>query len=98
MMVECDQLAKMQVGNTVLQGTNNTLHLDGTCKSFNEYCSFQVTTDDGSQGLSVGFQDMPAGSADDYLTATKDLFAEIAKLISPKDSTSTDIEEKQGSE
>ena len=39
---------------------------------------------------------MTAGSADDYLTATKDLFAEIAKLISPKDSTSTDIEEKQG--
>ena len=42
------------------------------------------------------FQDMPAGSANDYLTATKDLFAEIAKLISLKDSTSTDIEEKQG--
>ena len=70
MMVECDQLAKMQVGNTILWGTNNTLHLDGTCKQFNEYCSFQVTRDDGSQGLSMGFQDMPAGSADDYLTAT----------------------------
>ena len=72
------------------------MHLDGTHKQFNEYCSFQVTTDDGPQGLSMGFQDMPAGSADDYLTATKDLFAEIAKLISPKDSTSTCIEEKQG--
>ena len=96
MMVECDQLTMMHVGNTILQGTNNTLHLDGTCKQFNEYCSFQVTTDNGSQGLSMEFQNMPAGSADDYLTATKDLFAEIAKLISPKDSTSTDIEEKQG--
>ena len=44
----------------------------------------------------MGFQDMPAGSADDYLTVTKDLFAHIAKLISPKDSTSADKEEKQG--
>ena len=32
MMIECDQLAKIQVGNTILTGTNNTLHLDGTRK------------------------------------------------------------------
>ena len=56
-MIECDQLAKIQVGNTILTGTNNTLHLDGTRKRFNEYSSFQVRTGDG-QGLSMGFKDM----------------------------------------
>ena len=64
-MIECDQLAKIQVGNTILTGTNNTLHLDGTHKRFNEYSSFQVTTGDG-QGPSMAFKDMPAGSANDY--------------------------------
>ena len=29
-MVECELLAKMQVGNMLLEGENNTLHLDGT--------------------------------------------------------------------
>ena len=96
MMAECDQLAKMQVGKAILEGTNNTLHLDGTCKHFNEYCSFQVTTDGGSQGLSMGFEDMPSGSADDYLSATKDLFTELAQLLLPKDSTAADIEQKEG--
>ena len=55
-----------------------------------------MTTSDGSQGLSLGFEDMPAGSADDYLKATKDLFGELAQLMLPKDSTATAIEEKQG--
>ena len=96
MMAECDQLAKMQVGKAILEGTNNTLHLDGTCKPFNEYCSFQVTTDGGSQGLSMGFEEMPSGSADDYLSATKDLFTELAQLLLPKDSTAADIEQKEG--
>ena len=96
MMAECDQLAKMQVGKAILEGTNNTLHLDGTCKCFNEYCSFQVTTDGGSQGLSMGFEDMPSGSADDYPSATKDLFTELAQLLLQKDSTSADIEQKEG--
>ena len=95
MMIEYDQLAKIQVGNTILTGTNNTLHLDGTRKRFNEYSSFQVTTGDG-QGLSMGFKDMPAGSANDYMTATKDLFAELAQLMLPKNSMATDVEEKQG--
>ena len=93
-MIECDQPAKIQVGNTILAGTNNTLHLDGTRKRFNEYSSFQVTTGDG-QGLSMGFKDMPAGSANDYITATKELFAELARLMLPKNSMVTDVEEKQ---
>ena len=96
MMIECDQLAKIQVGNTILTGTNNTLHLEGTRKRFNTYSSFQVTTGDG-QGLSMGFKDMPAGSANDYMTATKDLFAELAQLMLPKNSMATDVEEKVNS-
>ena len=35
----------------ILEGPNNTLHLDGTQKKFKEYASFQVTTGDGSKGL-----------------------------------------------
>ena len=44
----------------------------------------------------MGFKDMPAGSANDYMTATKDLFAELAQLMLPKNSMATDVEEKQG--
>ena len=94
-MVECELLAKMQVGNMLLEGENNTLHLDGTRKRFQEYSSFQVTTGDG-KGLSLGFEDMPAGSSNDYMDATKDIFSELAELITPKDSTRREIEQKQG--
>ena len=55
-----------------------------------------MTTSDGCQGLSLVFEDMPAGSADDYLKPTKDLFGELAQLMLPKDSTATATEEKQG--
>ena len=30
MMIECELLSKMQVGNTLLNTCNNTLHLNGT--------------------------------------------------------------------
>ena len=39
---------------------------------------------------------MPAGSANAYMTATKDLFVELAQLMLPKNSMATDVEEKQG--
>ena len=48
----------MQVGKTILEGRNNTLHLDGTQERFNEYASFQVITEDGSRSLSLGFKDL----------------------------------------
>ena len=96
MLVECDGVAKIRTAKAILKGDNKTLHLDGTSKRFNEYSSFQVTTSDGSQGLSMGFVDMPAGSADDYMCATKDLFSELAKLLIPKDLTPNEIEMKQG--
>ena len=94
MLVECEQLGKYHAAKTILQGDNNTLHLDGTRKRFNEYSAFQLTTSDGSQGLSLGFVDMPAGSADDYMCATKDLFSELAKLLVPKGASTGEIEMK----
>ena len=96
MLVECECLGKIQAAETILQGSNNTLHLDGTRKRFNEYSAFEVTTSDGSKGLSLGFVDMPAGGADDYMHATKDLFSELAKLLVPKDASAREIEFKQG--
>jgi hypothetical protein len=42
--VECDILSKLQVGEAMLQTTNNTLQLDGTKKRFEEYASFAVQT------------------------------------------------------
>lgn len=54
-----------------------------------------MTTGDG-KGLSLGFEDMPAGSSNDYMDATKDIFSELAELITPKDSTRREIEQKQG--
>ena len=39
---------------------------------------------------------MAAGSADDYMYATKDLFSELAQLLVPKDASSKEIEMKQG--
>ena len=44
----------------------------------------------------MGFEDMPSGSADDYLSATKDLFTELAQLLLPKDSTAADIKQNEG--
>ena len=84
MMVECQILSDQQVGKVILKGPNNTLHLDGTRKKFKEFASFQVTTGDGSKGLSMGFQDMASGSADDYMEATKNIFYHIAQLLLPK--------------
>ena len=49
--MECGLLAKMQVGNMLLEGENNTIHLDGTQKRFQEYCSFLVTTGDTNAGV-----------------------------------------------
>lgn len=96
MLIECEQVGKIYAAKTILQGDNNTLHLDGTRKRFNEYSAFKLTTSDGSQGLSLGFVNMPAGSADDYMCATKDLFSELAKLLVPKGASTNEIEMKQG--
>ena len=87
---------KIHIAKTMLQGDNNTLHLDGTRKRFNEYSVFHLTTGDGSQGLSFGFEAMAAGSTDDYMCATKDLISELAKLLVPKDASEREIEMKQG--
>ena len=70
--------------------------MDGTRKRFNEFSAFQMTTSDGSEGLSMGFADMLAGSADDYMVAAKDLFSELAKLLVPKHASTNEIEIKQG--
>ena len=96
MLAECEQVGKIHIAKTMLQGDNNTLHLDGTRKRFNEYSAFQLTTGDGSQGLSFGFEAMAAGSTDDYMCATKDLISELAKLLVPKDASEREIEMKQG--
>ena len=96
MLAECEQVGKIHIAKTMLQGDNNTLHLDGTHKRFNEYSAFQLTTGDGSQGLSFGFEAMAAGSTDDYMGATKDLISELAKLLVPKDASEREIEMKQG--
>ena len=95
MIAECDAVGKIGAAKKMLEGHNNTLHLDGTRKRFNEYSGFQVTSD-GSQGLSLGFSDMAAGSADDYMCATKYLFSELTQLLVPKDASSKEIEMKQG--
>ena len=85
-------LAKIHVGETITGSKNNTLHLDGTWKKFNEYASFQLTTGDGSKGLSMGFQDMSSGSASDYMEATKNIFHDIAKLMLPMNADEKDID------
>ena len=95
MMVECQILSDQQVGKVILEGPNNTLHLDGTRKKFKEFASFQVTTGDGSKGLSMGFQDMASGSADDYMEATKNTFYHIAQLLLPKGADHEVIDGKQ---
>ena len=81
MAAECDILSKIHVGQLLLDEAESTLHLDGTKKKFREYASFQISTNQhGSKSL--GFEEMPAGAASDYLDATKNLFHEIACLLS----------------
>ena len=95
MMIECQILSDQQVGKVILEGPNNTLHLDGTRKKFKEFASFQVTTGDGSKGLSMGIQDMASGSADDYMEATRNIFYHIAEVLLPKGADREVIDEKQ---
>ena len=92
MLAECEQVGKIHIAKTMLKGDNNTLYLDGTHKRFNEYSGFQLTTGDGSEGLSIGFEAMAAGSTEDYMCATKDLISELAKLLVPKDASEREIE------
>ena len=40
MMVECQILSDQQVGKVILEGSNNTLHLDGTRTKFKGVCIF----------------------------------------------------------
>ncbi len=89
MAAECDVLSKMQVGQIILDETCNTLHLDGSRKKFREYSSFQITTGSG-EGYSLGIDEMPAGAAVNYMDSTKNLFMEIAELLTENgDPTST---------
>ena len=91
-MVEYEVLAKIQVGKTLTESENNTLHLDGTWKKFSEYASLQLTTGDGSKQLSMGFQDMLSGSASDYMETTKNIFYEIAKLMLPMNADDKEVD------
>ena len=50
-----------------------------------------MTTGDGSTGLSTGFQDMPSGSASDYMEATKNIFYDIAKLMLPMNADDKEV-------
>ena len=59
MLVECECLGNIQAAETILKGSNNTLHLDGIHNRFNEYSAFEVTTSDGSKGLSLELKVYP---------------------------------------
>ena len=45
--------------------------------------------------LSVGFEGMPSGAKDDYLTAIYNLYTDLTQFILPKYSTATAVDEKQ---
>ncbi|XP_070546901.1 uncharacterized protein [Ptychodera flava] len=89
LQVEALVLAQAQAATTILEHDKpNTLHSDGTRKKFVDYAGMQVSLPDKSS-LSLGFQELLRGSADDYLTATLETFHELSESITQ------DNEEKQ---
>ena len=79
MMTECKTLVKMHAGMAILQH-HNTLQIDGTTEKFKEYSTFNITTGSG-ESSSLGFEDQPSGSANDYLIATKLFFLLHVKVV-----------------
>ena len=53
-------------------------------------------TEDGSRSLSLGFKDLPSGSAEEFLEATKNIFYDIAQFILPKTTSENEINTTQG--
>ena len=92
---EASVVAKIQCDVKILDGTKNTIHIDGTKKRFREFSSVDITTDTG-EGLSVGFDEMSGGTADDYLASTVGILAEIAELLVPQTSTKLEKDTKLG--
>ena len=63
---------------------NNTLQIDGTTKKFKEFATFNITTGEG-QSLSLGFEELPGGNTNSYISATRDMLYDVAKLLLPED-------------
>ena len=84
MLAEMNLISKTQVGEAMLNSSNNVLHLDGTKYNFNEVGSFQVSTSSGS--YTMGIEDMFSGEAQSYFNEIEGIFTSMANLISPGDS------------
>ncbi|XP_070576213.1 putative protein tag-278 [Ptychodera flava] len=85
MQVEALVVAQAQAASEILeQPPNNTLHSDGTRKKFIDYAGLQVTLPD-KRSLSLGFQELLSGTADDYISATIDTFKELSEAVTDDD-------------
>ena len=65
MLVEIEELAKMQVFEEIEKGDQNILHIDGTKYNIEEIGGFQVST--GSGSYTLGLENMHSGEAQTYL-------------------------------
>ena len=90
---EAAAVAKIQCGISILESENHTLHLDGTKKKFREYNTVNLTTGLG-QSLSLGYDEMSGGTADDYLCSTLDVLNEIGELLLPEDASNLQKQSK----
>nr|XP_006814531.1 PREDICTED: spindle pole body component 110-like [Saccoglossus kowalevskii] len=91
MQVEALVLAQAQAATAILEQQDpNTLHSDGTRKKFIDYAGLQVSLPDRSS-LSLGFQELLSGSADDYMNATIETFEELAQSIAVNDEEKKNI-------
>ena len=84
-MAEACILSRIQVGET-LEGGANCLHIDGSTKSFSEVMTASMSTSSG-ECLSLGYTDMPGGSAADYMDCTRDVFLDVVNAILPTDAS-----------
>ena len=80
MVREAGKLSKLQVGETILEKENCTIHTDGTSKGGGRhYSGLQVSTDAGS--LSAGLTEIVSGTAANYFDAVKSVFEECERLL-----------------
>ena len=97
MLQESALLVKLHAATEILQSDNTTLATDGTTKRFKEYATFNVTcAGQGKKpmGLSIGFEELPAGDTENYFKCTRNIMADMAKLICPDNASSLQLDKK----
>lgn len=79
MLVEAKLLSQIQVADAMLDSSFNTIHMDGTKRSGQEFGGLQVGTDSGQ--YTVGVSELVTGDTESFLKLIKDQLRDISQLV-----------------